>query len=222
MVRKRGLDPLFTRPMELGRAVSVDGDGIRALVLVAGVAIKFAIIHEGQMALDTPLPEDEICGIRILTPTDQVASQLLANDDRWADTSTFSRDLIDLAMMKPDSAHCGRVRRRQVMHTARRWARVSTRQSPISGIARNASMSPSERLTWTYPVRLTGRTSAISPHGARSSNSYVRRRSSLGVAYAGRGQCSVSCRKGDRDAVAHVEIRPVGTSTGYVDVRGPA
>lgn len=42
--------------------------------------------------------------MRILTRADQVATKLLANDDRWADTSTFSRDLIDLAMMKPATA----------------------------------------------------------------------------------------------------------------------
>ncbi|MEI2730566.1 MAG: nucleotidyl transferase AbiEii/AbiGii toxin family protein [Dermatophilaceae bacterium] len=87
----------------MGRTPSVDGYGIRTSVLVAGVAIKFEIIHEGRLSLDTPSPEDEICGVRTLTRTDQVASKLLANDDRWADTSTFSRDLIDLAMMKPDT-----------------------------------------------------------------------------------------------------------------------
>ena len=73
-------------------------------MLVAGTAIKFEIIHEGRIDLDTPSPDDEICGIRTLTRTDQVATKLLANDDRWADTSTFSRDLIDLAMMRPDTA----------------------------------------------------------------------------------------------------------------------
>jgi hypothetical protein len=73
-------------------------------MLVAGVAIKFEVIHEGRIDLDTPSPKEQICGVRILTRTDQVASKLLANDDRWADTSTFSRDLIDLAMMKPDLA----------------------------------------------------------------------------------------------------------------------
>lgn len=72
-------------------------------MLVAGIAIKFEIIHEGRIDLDTPSLGDEICGLRILTRTDQVATKLLANDDRWADTSTFSRDLIDLAMMKPDT-----------------------------------------------------------------------------------------------------------------------
>ncbi len=102
IVRDHGLNALATRELELGRTPSVDGYGIRTSVLVAGVAIKFEIIHEGRIDLDTPTSDDEICGVRILTRTDQVANKLLANDDRWADTSTFSRDLIDLAMMRPD------------------------------------------------------------------------------------------------------------------------
>ena len=103
MIRDRGFGALATRELDLGRAPSIDGHGIRTSVLVAGVAIKFEIIHEGRIDLDTPSPDDEICGLRSLTRTDQVASKLLANDDRWADTSTFSRDLIDLAMMNPDT-----------------------------------------------------------------------------------------------------------------------
>ena len=99
MVRDHGLDALATRELDLGRTPLVDGYGIRTSVLVAGIAIKFEIIHEGRIDLDTPSPDDEVCGLRILTRTDQVATKLLANDDRWADTSTFSRDLIDLAMM---------------------------------------------------------------------------------------------------------------------------
>jgi hypothetical protein len=104
IVRDHGLDALATRELGLARTASADGYGIRSSILVAGVAIKFEIILEGRIHLDTPSPEDEICGVRILTRTDQVASKLLANDDRWADTSTFSRDLIDLAMMKPQTA----------------------------------------------------------------------------------------------------------------------
>ena len=103
MVRDDGLDTLATRELDLGRPPSVDGYGIRTSVLVAGIAMKFEIIHEGRIDLDTPSLGDEICGLRTLTRTDQVATKLLANDDRWADTSTFSRDLIDLAMMKPDT-----------------------------------------------------------------------------------------------------------------------
>jgi hypothetical protein len=103
VVRDHGLDALATRELESGRTPSVDGYGMRTSVLVAGVAIKFEIIHESRIDLDTPSPDDAICGVRILTRTDQVARKLLANDDRWADTSTFSRDLIDLAMMKADT-----------------------------------------------------------------------------------------------------------------------
>lgn len=103
IVRVHGLGPLCTRELDLGRTPSVDGYGIRTSVLVAGVAIKFEIIHEGRITLDTPSPGVGICGVRLLTRTDQVATKLLANDDRWADTSTFSRDLIDLAMMNADT-----------------------------------------------------------------------------------------------------------------------
>mgnify|MGYP000014603809 CR=1 FL=1 len=102
MVRDHGIDALATRELGARRTPSIDGHGIRTSVLVAGVAIKLEIIHERRLDLDTPSPGDEICGVRILTRTDQVATKLLANDDRWADTSTFSRDLIDLAMMRPD------------------------------------------------------------------------------------------------------------------------
>lgn len=104
IVRDRGFAALTTRELEVERTPTADGYGIRTSVLLAGVAIKFEIIREGRIELDTPSPDNEICGVRVLTRTDQVASKLLANDDRWADTSTFSRDLIDLAMMKPDNA----------------------------------------------------------------------------------------------------------------------
>lgn len=104
IVRDRGLDALTTGRLDLGRAPSADGYGIRASVLAHGAAIKFEIIHEGRISLDIPSPNDQICGVRVLTRTDQVASKLLANDDRWADTSTFCRDLIDLAMMRPGTA----------------------------------------------------------------------------------------------------------------------
>jgi hypothetical protein len=79
----------------------VDNYGIRAVVRAAEVSIKFEIIQEGRIDLETSPAQEVICGVRALTRTDQVASKLLANDDRWADPSTFSRDLIDLAMMAP-------------------------------------------------------------------------------------------------------------------------
>jgi hypothetical protein len=82
IVRDHGLGGLTTRELVLGRPPTVDGYGIRSSVLVAGTAIKFEIIHEGRIDLDNPSPGTEICGVRTLTRTDQVASKLLANDDR--------------------------------------------------------------------------------------------------------------------------------------------
>jgi hypothetical protein len=44
------------------------------------------------------------CAAPTLTLLDMAASKLLANSDRWPDDGVFSRDLIDLAMMKPSLA----------------------------------------------------------------------------------------------------------------------
>jgi hypothetical protein len=56
------------------------------------------------MALQQPGKADELCGVPTLTLLDMAASKLLANSDRWPDDGVFSRDLIDLAMMKPSLA----------------------------------------------------------------------------------------------------------------------
>ncbi|MCL2541483.1 MAG: nucleotidyl transferase AbiEii/AbiGii toxin family protein [Nocardioidaceae bacterium] len=102
VVRKDGFVGLATKDVEVARQPTADKYGIRGLLVVDGTRIKVEILHEGRIALDVPGPERAICGVRTLAPIDQVASKLLANDDRWADTSVFSRDLIDLAMMCPD------------------------------------------------------------------------------------------------------------------------
>jgi hypothetical protein len=59
---------------------------------------------EARMHLQPPGPDDQLCGVATLTPLDMATSKLLANSDRWADDSVFSRDLIDLAMMAPPEA----------------------------------------------------------------------------------------------------------------------
>ena len=86
------------------REIRADQYGIRTMLLVADRQIKFEIILEGRIKLGTPGKDDEICGITTLSPLDMVAGKLLANSDRWADKGVFSRDLIDLAMIRP-SAH---------------------------------------------------------------------------------------------------------------------
>lgn len=101
LVREHGFDALAPGGMT-ARTPIVDGYGIRTIVVVDDTAIKFEIVHEGRIELDTPRPEGCILGVRHLSAVDQVSTKLLANDDRWADPSVFSRDLIDLAMMRPN------------------------------------------------------------------------------------------------------------------------
>ena len=83
------------------RDMRADQYGLRTLLRVDGVDIKFEIVLEGRIQLDAPLAEDRICGVASLTPLDMATSKLLANSDRWRDDAVLSRDLIDLAMMAP-------------------------------------------------------------------------------------------------------------------------
>ncbi|MEP6723430.1 MAG: nucleotidyl transferase AbiEii/AbiGii toxin family protein [Variovorax sp.] len=83
------------------REVRADQYGLRTVIGLDGVGIKFKIMREARIELAQPGPEDRQCGLATLTPLDMAASKLLANSDRWADDSVFSRDLIDLAMIHP-------------------------------------------------------------------------------------------------------------------------
>lgn len=87
----------------LAREIRADQYGIRTMLDVGGVQIKFEIVFEGRIALQPPGPEDRICGVATLTRLDMATSKLLANSDRWSDDAVFSRDLIDLAMLNPSS-----------------------------------------------------------------------------------------------------------------------
>lgn len=83
------------------REVRADQYGLRTALLAESVAIKFEIVLEARIALAPPRADDRICGVACLTPLDMLACKLLANSDRWADDSVFSRDLLDLAMAQP-------------------------------------------------------------------------------------------------------------------------
>ncbi len=83
------------------RDVRADQYGIRTMLLVAGKQVKFEIVLEGRIKLQSPGNDDQICGVSTLSPLDMVTSKLLANSDRWADEGVFNRDLIDLAIMQP-------------------------------------------------------------------------------------------------------------------------
>lgn len=86
------------------REVRADQYGIRTMLQVDDVGIKFEIVLEGRIELEPPGPDDRQCGVATLTPLDMVTSKLLANSDRWRDDAVMSRDLIDLAMMTPPKA----------------------------------------------------------------------------------------------------------------------
>ncbi len=79
--------------------VRADQYGIRTTIVVAGQPIKFEIVLEGRVELESPKSSDVICGVATLTKLDMATSKLLANSDRWGDDSVFNRDVIDLAMM---------------------------------------------------------------------------------------------------------------------------
>ena len=82
------------------REIRADQYGIRTIVGVGEIKIKFEIVLEARIQLESPDPARHICGIATITPLDMLASKLLANSDRWADDSVYSRDLIDIAMMQ--------------------------------------------------------------------------------------------------------------------------
>lgn len=98
----KGLEPIFLtsgEPIPVLRDVRIDQYGIRSVLGIDDQQIKFEIIHEARMSLDTPSSADQICGVTTLTALDIAAEKLLANSDRWRDDSVFSRDLIDLAII---------------------------------------------------------------------------------------------------------------------------
>ena len=99
-----GLQPIVREglQLELAREVRADQYGIRTQVRSGMSTIKFEIVLEARIELATPGNGDSVCGIQTLAPVDLAAEKLLANADRWADDAVYSRDLIDLAMMKAD------------------------------------------------------------------------------------------------------------------------
>ena len=88
--------------IKLAREVRADQYGIRTQVRSGESTIKFEIVLEARIDLAAPDDGDRVCGIQTLAPIDLAAERLLANADRWADDSVYSRDLIDLAMMRAD------------------------------------------------------------------------------------------------------------------------
>ncbi|MGG6265070.1 nucleotidyl transferase AbiEii/AbiGii toxin family protein [Leptolyngbya sp. AN03gr2] len=102
----RGYDALFVPSwrdyLQLPGMIKTDRDGVRFSIQVENVILKFEIVAEGRISLESPSKPDW-SPVSCLSVIDQVAEKLLANGDRWADSSTDSRDLIDLAILKQHS-----------------------------------------------------------------------------------------------------------------------
>jgi hypothetical protein len=101
-VSSGSLGVLFKVPPGLLREVRADRYGIRTLLEVEGVPIRFEVVLEGRIPLRCAAVDQ--LPVPVLDRTDLFAEKLLANCDRWADRSTFARDVIDLLVM---SAHWG-------------------------------------------------------------------------------------------------------------------
>lgn len=83
--------------LSLAREVRTDQYGIRTFIDHDGIKLKFEIVREARIELDG----EAVAGIPVacLTRRHCFAEKFLANADRGLDTSTLSRDIVDLAFM---------------------------------------------------------------------------------------------------------------------------
>lgn len=100
-VAARGYDVLFSTrtDIDLPGDLQTNRYGVRFSVVVDRVPIKFEIVAEERITLGNPDYPDW-SPVPCLNETDIFAEKLLANSDRWTDTSVESRDLIDLSMLR--------------------------------------------------------------------------------------------------------------------------
>lgn len=96
-----GYNALFVNRsgLQFPRDIQADQYGIRFPVQTETLLIRFEIVAEGRITFEPPKQLDW-CPVACLSQTDAIAEKLLANSDRGADTSTFARDLIDLARLR--------------------------------------------------------------------------------------------------------------------------
>lgn len=91
------LGKIAAGPLEYAREVRTERDKIFTRLLVDETPIKLEFVLEGRIDLAGEF--DDALGVPVLSKVDMYAEKLLATADRGLDTSTLSRDLIDLAMM---------------------------------------------------------------------------------------------------------------------------
>ncbi len=97
IVTQDSLGALLKQPVPHLREVRADRYGIRTFLAIDDTPIKVEIVSEGRVPVSGV--RDPILPVPYLSREDMVAEKLLANTDRGLDRSTFSRDMIDIAMM---------------------------------------------------------------------------------------------------------------------------
>jgi hypothetical protein len=100
-VGQDGYKTLFVaeHSVELPREIRADQYGVRFPAVVDGQSIRVELVREARIELTHPA-RPSWTDIACLSIGDCYAEELLANCDRWADTDSLSRDLIDLAALR--------------------------------------------------------------------------------------------------------------------------
>lgn len=93
----RGAASLFGGDIHEERAVRSDQYGIRGIVSVQGIPLRFEIVRESRITLAGQ--PDRALGVPRLVNADRITEKLLANADRGQDRATAYRDVIDLGML---------------------------------------------------------------------------------------------------------------------------
>lgn len=98
-------DALFNtqKNLDLPGEIKADQYGVRFAIIVDETPIKFEIILEGRIELGEP-DYPSWSPVPCLNQIDSFAEKLLANSDRWNDSSVESRDLIDLSVQRLQSS----------------------------------------------------------------------------------------------------------------------
>lgn len=86
----------------LPREIKADQYGVRFVVRVENIPIKFEIVAEARISFQ-PAEYHKWSDVPCLSFADSCSEKLLSNSDRWADRSVESKDLIDLSMLRLQS-----------------------------------------------------------------------------------------------------------------------
>ena len=97
LVASRGASALFGGDVRQERAFRSDQYGVRGIISVSGIPLRFEIVREGRIGLGGR--SDLALGVPRLVEADRIAEKMLANADRCQDRSTACRDAVDLGML---------------------------------------------------------------------------------------------------------------------------